>query len=163
MRIGRIDRSLAVCESHLESTNSFNTEIDSLLAGAVLVIAYAEFESFINSSIQEKAQLMENEVPPVLLRDDGSPGHRGMLTSRLSDLLDHIGSEYQARFKANITGNQRAESYYNNVVTNRHNFAHSSISVVTFQEVKAFYQEGHVVLDFFRDTLLPQAPSNPSM
>ena len=155
MRIERIDRTLAECEGHLESTNSFDTEIASLLAGAILVIAYAEFETFVNSTIQEKAHLMGTEVPTVLLRDDGSPGHRGMLTSGLSDLLAQIGSKYRSRFKAKTTTNQRAESYYNNIITNRHHFAHSSISGVTFQEVKRFYKKGHVVLDFFTETLFP--------
>ena len=45
MKIERIDRNLVVCKRHLEATESFNTEIETLLVGIMLVIAYAEFES----------------------------------------------------------------------------------------------------------------------
>ena len=155
MRIDRIDRTLTVCESHLESTKTYNTEIESLLAGALLVIAYAEFETFVNDIIQDKAQSIETGIPPDLLRDDGSPGHRGMLTSQLSELIAYIGSEYKDRFKAKTTGNQRAETFYNNIITNRHNLSHKSGSNVTYQEVNRFYEEGHVVLDYFREALFP--------
>ena len=53
--------------------------------------------------------------------------------------------------------------YNNNIITNRHNLAHKSGSSITFREVEAFYEEGHIVLDFFRGALFTKMLTNPSM
>ena len=50
---------------------------------------------------------------------------------------------------------QRAVTFYNNIITNRHGVAHSSNFVVTLNEVERFYNEGHVVLDTFIEVLQP--------
>ncbi len=44
--------------------------------------------------------------------------------------------------------------YYNNIIVNRHGVAHSDGSRITFQDAVQFYEEGHIVLDFFREVLL---------
>jgi hypothetical protein len=76
----------------------------------------------------------------------------------MADFLSRFGDNYREDFRSKAAANQRAETFYNNIITNRHSTAHSSGSNVTFLQVKNFYEEGHTVLDFFRETLL--APGN---
>nr|VFK58637.1 MAG: hypothetical protein BECKUNK1418G_GA0071005_100422 [Candidatus Kentron sp. UNK]VFK68500.1 MAG: hypothetical protein BECKUNK1418H_GA0071006_100324 [Candidatus Kentron sp. UNK] len=73
----------------------------------------------------------------------------------MAGLLNRFGSAYKETFQQKTKDYQRAETFYNNIVTNRHQTAHSRGGNTTFQEVKRFYEEGHIVLDFFREALLP--------
>ena len=78
-------------------------------------------------------------------------------SSHIGDLLERFGEDRKTTFRSKITAtadNQRAETFYNNLIINRHDTAHSIGSNLTFEEVKRFYLEGHVVLDFFRESLL---------
>ena len=164
MRIERIDRTLAVCKSHLELTNSFNTEIDILLAGIVLVIAYAEFESLVGEAIDEKLETMDLPTDAYNAKDNlKKEWYRGILSSGLADFLGHFGDRYKSDFNLKGSQRQRAVTFYNNIITNRHNLAHKSGSSITFREVEAFYDEGHIVLDFFHDALFTRMSINPSM
>ena len=144
MRIDRIDRYLEVCKAHLESTGSWNTEIESLLAGTILVIAYAEFETLVNSEIQRKADSLPPEKLQTIQSNDGSLGHRGLLTSQLAHLLEQIDASLAVNFKSRRTANQRAETFYNNIVTDRHQLAHGPGAIANFGDVERFYEEGHV-------------------
>lgn len=164
MRIERIDRTLAICKSHLETTHSFNTEIEILLAGAVLVISYAEFESLVGEIIDTKFESMaistdEDKSKEILKRE----WYRGILSSGLAEFLGHLGDQYKTEFNLKASQQQRAVTFYNNIITNRHNLAHKSGSTITFREVESFYDEGHIVLDFFHDALFTKTPDNPML
>ena len=69
-----------------------------------------------------------------------------------------MGAKYKADFNRKAKSQERAVSFYNNIITNRHSVAHGSGSTVTVLELERFYQEGHVVLDFFRETLFSVIP-----
>ena len=152
----RIDNALEDCENHLVATYSFSTEVERLLTYSLLVVIYAEFEQMMNSIVQEKCNLIEDESLRELVR--GCLGNVSRIqSSHIGDLLERFGEGRKIAFRSKITAtadNQRAETFYNNLITNRHDTAHSIGSNLTFEEVKRFYLEGHVVLDFFRETLL---------
>ena len=42
---------------------------------------------------------------------------------------------------------------YENILVNRNDVAHKEGSNATMRDVKQYYEEGHVVLDYFRDAL----------
>ncbi len=52
-----------------------------------------------------------------------------------------------------MTENQQAESYYNNIITNRNSLAHGGELNMTLGEVEQSYLKGYVILDYFRETL----------
>ena len=154
MRLTRIDRTLEDCEKHLLETKSFGTEIEKLLTYTVLVIIYAEFEQEIKSIVQQRCNLIKDES----LRDLAVAclNVSRIKSSDIAELLKRFGSQRKDAFRAEIknsVANQRAETFYNNIIANRHDTAHSIGSNLGFQEVKEFYQEGHVVIDFFKRTL----------
>lgn len=149
MRSANIDRALTLCRGHLRATDSLNTEIDTLLAAAILVRIYAEFELFVKDAIEEKAVLMGMGGG-----EANNKWYRGMMFSQLSDGLSQLKAGYKTAFNAKAGQEQRTVSFYNNVISNRHTVAHGSGASVTVQEVASFYEEGHVVLDWFRDILL---------
>ena len=148
MKLPRIDRALVDCENHLHSTASFNTEIESLLTYSLLVVIYAEFEQMVNVIVQEKCNSIEDEALRELAKSCIGSVSR-IQSSQMGDMLERFGAGRKAAFRNEITANQgrqRAETFYNNLITNRHDTAHSIGSNLTFGEVKRYYQEGHVVL-----------------
>ena len=152
----RIDNALEDCENHFVATYSFGTGIERLLTYSLLVVIYAEFEQMMNSIVQERCNLIEDESLRELIR--GCLGNVSRIqSSHIGELLERFGEDRRTAFRSKIIAtadNQRAETFYNNLITNRHDTAHSIGSNLTFEEVKRFYLEGHVVLDFFRETLL---------
>lgn len=161
MRVARIDIALEDCEDHVIATNSRGTQIERLLTYSLLVVIYSEFEQIMNSIVQERCNLIADESLRELVR--GCLGNVSRIqSSHMGDLLERFGEDRKTAFKAKISAtaaSQRAETFYNNLITNRHDTAHSIGSNLTFEEVKRFYLEGHVVLDFFRETLLSAGTS----
>ena len=144
MKLPRIDRALVDCENHLHSTASFNTEIESLLTYSLLVVIYAEFEQMVNVIVQEKCNSIEDEALRELAKSCIGSVSR-IQSSQMGDMLERFGAGRKAAFRNEITANQgrqRAETFYNNLITNRHDTAHSIGSNLTFGEVKRYYQEG---------------------
>ena len=161
MLLARIDRALEDCENHLVATNSLGTQIETLLTYSLLVVIYAEFEQMMNSIVQERCSLIEDESLRELVRGCLRNVSR-IQSSDMGDLLQRFGEDRKTAFRTRIaatTANQRAETFYNNLITNRNDTAHRLGSNLTFEEVKQFYQEGHVILDFFRETLLSSGTS----
>ena len=83
----------------------------------------------------------------------GRTSFRSLMTSEIADFLSHFGLDYKNRFRQQLDTNKRAETFFNNIVTNRHNTAHSTGSNVSFADLVNFYSEGHVVLDAIRFAL----------
>ena len=156
MLVARIDRALEDCENHLASTGSFGTSIERLLTDSLLVVIYAEFEQTINSIVQQRCDSIEDDSLRQLVRECIGSVSR-IQSSNIGDLLQRFGDQRRESFRSDITANQanqRAETFYNNLIMNRHDTAHSIGSNLSFADVKQFYQEGHAVLDFFKEALL---------
>ncbi len=162
MRITRVDDTLEACQSHLDSVSHFNAEINALLACSSLVITYAEFERTVMDILQEKCDFITDEAIRRFTYSFLSTMNRRIYTSNLSDVLRRFGDTYKNEFTERIkeaAEYERAETAYNNIIANRNNAAHSTGCNMTFEEIRAAYIEGHVVLDFFREVLLPTNPN----
>lgn len=158
MRIKRIDRILAVCAEHLETTDSYGTEIETLLTYALVVRLYAEFEQQIRDIIAEKSGAIAAEELRTAFDARIKDHDRGIRVRNLSELLASFGAPYRASWAARLTGNPRAVTDYGLIVAKRHETAHSAGSNATFREVRDWYEAGHIVLDFFRETLFAIDP-----
>lgn len=143
-------------ERHLTSTDTSGTEIESLLTRSLLVLICSEFEQKIEAIIQEKFSSIEDKSLREFAGSCVDAVFRSVKSSEIAGLLKRFGGSYKENFKKKSDENARAVTFYNNIVTNRHGVAHSNGGNVTFADLKMFYEEGHVVLDYFRDTLLTE-------
>ena len=127
MLVARIDTALDDCEEHLVATKSLGTQIERLLTYSLLVVIYAEFEQMMNSIVQEKCDFIQDESLRELVR--GCLGNVSRIqSSHIGDLLERFGEDRKTAFRSKITAtadSQRAETFYNNLITNRHDTAHS--------------------------------------
>ena len=162
MRIARIDETLDVCEHHLHSSGTFGTQIESLLTYSVLVIMYAEFEQNIETILQEKCASIDDGAIRAFVESCLRLVSRNIRVGELAGLLNRFGDEHKSKFNDKCADKPQARDSYSSIITNRHATAHSTGSNASFQEVKRFYEEGHVVLDFFRETLLSIDPAQPT-
>ena len=154
MRIARIEQTLERCDEHLTAASAYGTEIESLLTQSLLVLMCAEFERAIESLVQEKCSSVTDGSIREFLGSCVGAVFRSVKSSEIAGLLNRFGPTYKESFKQKMEENPVAVTFYNNIVTNRHGVAHSEGSNATFREVKQFYEQGHVVLDFFREALL---------
>ena len=157
MRTGRIDQTLELCRAHLDSIGPASAEINSLFAKGSLVIIYAEFERLTHSVLQEKLAPIDDRTIRAFAESFLRAATRDISSRASADLLNRFGPGYRTTFRNKVgesLENQRSQTAYNNIITNRNDVAHSTGSNVTFQDVQSFYEQGHVILDFFRETLL---------
>ena len=73
--------------------------------------------------------------------------------SEISGLLGLFGSRYKEEFTEKLTNNGQAVNMYMSIVTNRNNVAHGKDCTATFSDVRDYYENGHLVLDYFRQVL----------
>ena len=160
MRIPRIDDAMRTCEVHLLSTGSVGTSIENVLVYSLLVIISSEFEQRTRAIIREKCASIEDDAIRTFVESCIGIVTRNINSSELAGLVNRFGDQYKAEFNRKCLGNQSAVTSYNSIITNRHYAVHSTGSNTTFLEVKTYYEQGHVVLDLFRETLLSIDPAH---
>ena len=115
----------------------------------LLIHICAAFEEKIEQLISSRATASGD--PAIAEFVDSVVGQifRSIGTSEVGGLLNRFGAVCKAEFRREMATQQRAETFYNNIVTNRHQVAHrgSSHGPLTFGDLVQYYEEGHVVLD----------------
>jgi hypothetical protein len=138
MRINRIDQILEKVEKHVSKTSTAGTEIESLLAQSLLVIACAEFEREIESIIKEKCLSIPDESLRVFIGSCVDAVFRSVRSSELAGLLNRFGPTFKNAFNRRAEEQQIAITFYNNIVINRHGGAHAGKTNTTFPGIQEF-------------------------
>lgn len=159
MRIPSIERILVVCADHLEATHSYGTAIETLLTYALVIRLYAEFEQQIQVALAEKSGSIATAAARAAFEAQVKDHDRGIRVRNLSELLASFGAAHRANWAARLAENPRAVTDYGLIVAKRHETAHSAETIANFREVRDWYESGHIVLDFFRETLFAIDPA----
>jgi hypothetical protein len=147
MRLVRIDQAIEAGQAHLEKSGAIGTEIEAYLTRYLLVLICAAFEEEIKSLIIERAARSGDPGLESFVRSAVGQIFRSLKTSEIAGPLGRFGKDCREHFRQELSNNERAETFFNNIVTNRHDTAHSTGSNVSFSELVRFYTEGHIVLD----------------
>ena len=154
MRIERIDKALERCDAHRRSAEPMNVEVESLLTGSMLILIYSEFERKVESLILDRCLSVSDELIRKYIEESIQNVLRGIRIGELSGLLGKFDRSCKDDFKRRLKKNDRAKIMYENILENRNLVAHGEEdSKATMLDVKQYYEEGHVVLDYFRDAL----------
>lgn len=160
MRIPEIDSAIAVCDAHLRGCNGFNTKIESYLVSYLLVLIASSFEKRFQELIQAHLVCINKDN----VRNDYFNGSikkifKRYKTSEIAEVIRLLGPLYTERFNE-IRNNRKIKrifTSYDNIVNNRHEFAHGSVTTsglnMTFPEVVRSYEECHLLLDLFEQVL----------
>lgn len=147
MRLPKVDNAIDTCARHLQASNAHGTEIESFLTQFLLVFICASFEEHIESLVHARVSRVPDSAVVDFVRSATSQLFRSLKTSEIGNLLGRFGSESKRHFQAHMEQRQQAETFFNNLITNRHEVAHDAGCKATFADVVKFYEEGHVVLD----------------
>ncbi len=153
MRIQRIDDALERCGKYLTDTDSINDEIKNLLAQSLLILICSEFEKAFRNMVRKRCSSVSDKVVNESIESYTKRVPRSSNLDEVSGLLKRFGSDHKAEFKRQLARNSQVESMYSSIVNDRNDVAHGKGSNATFREVKQYYEEAHVVLDYFRDAL----------
>ena len=154
MRIVKIDEALDRCTAHLSTKDTtVNAMVEDLLVQSLLILIYAEFERTFRTLILERCSRVEDEVVRLYLDSSVKSVFRSLQLGDISGFLARFGPSYRDEFSRRLEQNGEARQMYDNIRTNRNLVAHGDGSYATLADVKQFYEGGHVVLDYFRDTL----------
>jgi hypothetical protein len=155
MRITHIDEIITFCSEHLERSSGTGTIIESYLTQYLLVAMCAAFEEEIKKTILSRAAKARDRYLLAFVESCVGAIFRSARSSEIAGLLNRLSEDHKKDFQDRLSVNPRAETFFNNIVTNRHATAHRvSGSTITFKELVKFYEEGHIVLDAFSDVLL---------
>ncbi len=158
MRLPRVDSAINVCAEHIQKSSAAGTEIESYLTQHLLVFMCAAFEEHIEDLVHARVGKSGDAAIASFARSATSQLFRSLKTTEIAGLLGRFGKESKERFQDEMKRNQRAETFFNNIVTNRHEVAHLAGCNVTFPEIVQFYEEGHAVLDAIRTVLEMSEP-----
>ena len=130
-----------------------DVEVESLLTGSILILICSEFERKVKSLILERCSSVSDESIRNYIEESIRNVLRGIKIDGLSGLLAKFGRLHKDDFRQRLDENHMVEAMYDSIVANRNLVAHGEGSNATIRDVKRYYEEGHVVLDYFRDAL----------
>lgn len=153
MKLQRIDDAVESCREHLDRSTAWGTEIEAYLTRYLLVLMCALFEEEIKRIAIDRSSRTGDSGLIAFVTSAVGQVFRSVRTSEIAGLLGRFGVEPKEKFQAEMQNAQRAETFFNNIVVNRHDTAHSSGANISFRDLVQFYEEGHVVLDVVKRSL----------
>lgn len=148
--------NIKVIDHALEDIQNFsgNSRIKDLLTQALLILICAQFEKEIVNFLTRRCASVSDEVVKSFI-DDYIQGAalRSLRISHLSGLLKKFDPSYKEMFLERINNNGQAKVTYDSILTNRNSVAHGEGTNATFEDVKKYYEKGHVILDYFERAL----------
>jgi hypothetical protein len=176
----RIEAALSTCGSHIDSlkeqaesvdavTLSEYAELENYLVSFLVGAIYAEFEQYVKKLILERCDKITDQGLRAFAR---SAVERMVKKIKISDLAGHLGyfdTSCKEAFSNAVNDPSRGQekAAYDNLITDRHGFVHSTGISMTFEEVHNAFRASLFVLDEFEKALSlvvtsGAAPSTPA-
>lgn len=150
----RLDTEIALCQRHLTDSSSEGTPIESILVGYVLSIVYAEFESIVKFSILERCTIGKDQESESFLKHVVKRTVRSIKVTELSGMLGLFSPVFKQQFQQEVKADKGlGETYYNNLVGNRHALAHHASVNATMNDIDEWLPLAKLVIVAFRKSL----------
>ena len=157
MRIERIVDALDRCRAHLSTIGAVDEKIENLLTQSVLILICSEFERRFRNLVAGRCSSVSDRSIRKYVESCNRRVPRSLRLTEIKELLSRFGPSHKDVFTRRLHENSVAESMYSSILTNRNSVAHGELSNVTHNDIKRYYEEGHVVLDYFREALDDEA------
>ena len=130
----RTKSAMKDCEKHLESSDSFGTEIESYLTQYLLVVLCAGIQQEIYQLSEERASVANDAALSAYVSASARRVLRSVGKEEIAKFVGMFGAETKA--KLNSLVNEADVAVFNNAVNNRHEVAHKQGAQLTFRELK---------------------------
>lgn len=147
-----IDNAIAQCESHLNETKSWGTDIESYLTKFLIIFTCGVFESEVKRIVNLRSQSTGDPQVAAFVTDIVEDRDWVKLGELRGEILGRFSDTYKAKFKAKTDGTIAAQ-YYENIVQNRMSSAHGGPINITFKELKTTYKKADTILTKLANTL----------
>lgn len=158
MDFPRIDNAMDVCAKHLAATASRGTEIESYLARYLLTLIYASYEERIKAMVAERGSRSADKHVGAFVKSAVHQLCRSIKVSEIAGILGRFGDDYKNAFTQEIE-NTKAHNAYDDIISNRHDTAHSEGANVTFGDIERFYADSKLVLEAIEKVLELRKPA----
>lgn len=152
MKIPSIDNAILVCENHLKDTGTAQTEIESYLTRYLLIFICATFEEEIEKLLLKRSEKINDDHIKSFFQHCIDKTFRSIKSNEIAGILGKFGNDYKESFQKKSNGTIE-ETFFNNIVINRHYTAHTSGTTITFNDLKNYYEKGHIILDYLNEAL----------
>lgn len=150
----RLEKDIFFYEQHLINTRTQGSQIEQVFVGYVLTIIYAEFEKAIKSAIKDRCHIQGDTLLNNYVRSTTDRIIRSVRISDLSKVLKRFDNKYNDRFRATVGNtNHQTQVSWDNIIDNRHAFAHMAPTNATLIEVQEWFSEAKIVIFAFRAAL----------
>ncbi len=157
MRLPRVEEALTECRRHLAAEGDVGASVRSLLAQAVLILIYAEFDRAIREQLMRRcADIPDPEVRRFVANCVDSV-FRSLGIGALAGLLGRFDDEARQEFQRRV--DRDTNEKYDSLIRSRNIVAHGDGAAPTLEEVEEYYERAHVVLDHFRYALFARESS----
>ena len=153
MRIRRIDDAIERCRKHLSAAEAVDKEVEVLLAQSLLILVCAEFEKKFRALIMERCSSVTDKPVNEYIGSYTQTILRSLQLDAISGTLARFGPMHKEEFMRRRGEDKQAEQMYISIVADRNRVAHGEGSDATLEDVKQYYEGGHVLLDYFKDAL----------
>lgn len=153
MKIQRIDEAFEIYDEHFPNRIGMDPKLEFMLVQALLVVIYSEFEQKFNDIVVERFSLTQDNSLVNYISSFNRGSVRRLKLHDIAGFAGRFGQSHGDEFKRLMMENNIACDMYSSIVIDRHKAAHGSGSSETITGVRKLYDNGHVVLDLFRDAL----------
>jgi hypothetical protein len=155
MALADLDAIFDICQKHLSTTNSNDTEIDSFLTRYLLVYICGEYEKEIKEIIKRRVDKTDDKELASFVAEKVD-----VRSLRISDIKGNILKPFSEKcvkfFDSKIRGGD-SEIKYQNIVENRNLVAHGETVNMTFKELNESYKLATDVVKAISDAINPQS------
>lgn len=147
----RTKAALEECKAHLDSTDSWNSEIESYLTQHVLIVLCADIQQSIYQILESR---LDGSVDIELKNFAIATGKRCLRSvgkKEISGFLGFFSTDAKNYLNDNIA--DETVTLYSNAITSRHDVAHSSGTKITFMELQKVLEASVEFLSVVKDAI----------
>lgn len=129
----------------------------SLLAQAVLVLIYAEFDRTIREQLMRRCAGIPDDEVRCFVANCVDSVFRSLGIGALAGLLGRFDDAARREFQKRV--DRDTNEMYDSLIRSRNIVAHGDGPAPTLEEVEEYYERAHVALDHFRYALFAREAS----
>ena len=152
MGVTAVRDAIALCSSHLASTGTVGTEIESFLTQYLLMASYAAFEDEVRGAIDERASMIADDEAANYVRLTLSNVKRGLKIAELAGLIGRFSETAKEGFSSAVV-NTEAQRAWDSILNDRHASAHGEGAKLTMSEFTVIFDKALQVLVEFAAAL----------
>lgn len=149
-----LDTEVAACKTHLIVSGTQGTQIEAILAGYIISVAYAKLEEAVRNSLLDRCKAGMDPLSERFLEKAIARMVQSIRISELSGILGSFSTSVKEQFQQDMKRDKgQTATYYDNLVSNRHALVHQASANATMKDIDEWLPSAKKVIESFRKAL----------